>query len=173
MEESEWALKYADERKMRMNLENRLWSLIYHTVPLVSAQNRLGNILCNTDKIGQKEWEEVFSDVMMFLADVQMDLHLNFVDSVGKNQVVTEDEAKNTEGLMEFEEDTFTKLHAVAERAARKVTKDWDKAARKLGMGSKDSVREHREGQIKKALVAMKDIAIKNVTNKKLEETVH
>jgi len=158
-DETEYAMKYARERRMRINLEDRLLSLMYRLVPYAAVTNDL----CH--RIISKEADDVAGAIARLAewqGDVELNLMLNLLKPAGLLEGISIETLENIDCLQDLPDEELNRLETITKGCSEKVEKEWDKLAISRGYATAEEYCErHKEAIIKSTLKAMKKHGLK------------
>ena len=104
--ETDFAMKYAAERKMRMEVEHRLMGLLYETVALHTATHGLVEAVCTADGAAS---QQIIKDLTDWRVDTESMVYLNLFKSAGKIKPLKERHLKYG-NLEDLPDNGFQKL---------------------------------------------------------------
>jgi hypothetical protein len=129
-DETEYAMKFANERRMRINLETRLHGLMYTLVPYVSESLNMCHAFIdkNSDDIASS-----MAHLVEWQGNVETNLMLNLFRPAGTLQGFSDDELSRCGGLADLPDSELTRIELATKACAEETEKQWDKLAAEFG----------------------------------------
>jgi hypothetical protein len=173
--EVSWAIKYAEERKLRIELQKRLGAMIFEAGPLLEMTETMLKelLLAITDEdFNPDKLLRTMMKVIDFGTDLDVQIKLNMVNPIVGNLTESFGEAREQEILRQWvEEDKsppqefrqeFSEAMKIKARAARA---DWNKLAEQYGLKDTKELRDEARNDFAKIAGA----TILDLLNKKKE----
>ena len=122
-EEVEFAVKYAEERRKRIELEKRLLGMIFHVFPY--SRQSIGLVQAMTEK-KQKEMAQRASKILHWHAGVELSIAYNLLFPVGDMLPCMEGfNPREADGIDEIPSERMDALAEATKAAAKLVEADW------------------------------------------------
>ena len=142
-DEAEFAMKYSEERKMRIALETRLEALMYESMATANMAYTLVRNIIDKDL---KESTETIQTLVRWRGDLEANWFLNAFKPVGANRYVTDEaidsivKSSDVYNLMDHT------VHNQFEDSGKAASKEWNEYAETKGFPTTQRlIRIHRE----------------------------
>jgi hypothetical protein len=142
--EADFAMMYAEEARMRVELQDRINSMIFDVYPFVGSI--LAFFAAITDKNADKVIE-YFSRSLLLAVDVQQNMHMNMIDAVGE-ELMSKSEIDQADSMLGFEAEVLDRIRDVCHEANKRTDVTWEKLCDRHGLASKGKLRAERKKQI-------------------------
>ena len=158
-DEVEMALKYAKERKMRIQLTERLYSLMYALVPFMGSSWELVHGTLEPDP-------QIMADSMKALTkwsgEVETSLMVNmFWPVTGEEPFFSEDDLRKNCALRDMPDHKMEAMRDVLAAACKHVTAEWNNKAHEFGaMTAKAISAQHQRDIFDQAKTRSKELKL-------------
>jgi len=138
-DETDFAMKYSEERKMRMKVEERLYGLIYEVIAQHGATCALIEGIVTQN---QEATQEAIRDLTDWRVDLESNIYLNLFKGAGKKSFLKPRHLKY--GCLEdLPDNGFKKLRDATEVFARKNNEEWVEFAQENNLTPNGMIRQH------------------------------
>jgi hypothetical protein len=121
--EADFAFAYAEERKMRLALEDRINAMLYELVPFSAGALNLVEAVINRDT------SMIFESIKLITrwrSDVEINMMLNLIKPAGTVNLLDESILHKINGLGDIPERDIDHIKDVLFASAKKIYEEWD-----------------------------------------------
>ncbi len=153
MNEDEYAIRYAEERLMRLALETRLNGLLYELVPYLSA----ANTMCQSIVTQQSDdLASAISCITDWQGDLETNVLLNLFKPAGKFEGVKQSDVANCTSLGDLPDVELNRMEQTTRAAAKETRKQWNKLAAEHGYATQEEFcMNHKRNLVEMTLNAL------------------
>lgn len=142
-DEVDMALKYAEERRMRMRLEQRVLAITGEAMFINTAAKELltGIVTNNNHKIASQ-----MRNIVAWSSDLDLQINLNLFAAAGKNPMISFDEFVKDEihDYMDLPEHLRRKAETIMKKNVEATREEWDKLVMGTNIMQADESRDAR-----------------------------
>lgn len=161
--EVEFAMKYADERRMRIALETRVLSFMYETYPFAAVAERLCKALLEQDP---KETLSCMKKLIAWQADIEINVLINMFFPAGKLNVMSKQDLIDADEFGELPKEKRLALEKISKDAADTVRELWDSKAPEFGISKHRAIFDAHTEPFTEFVEQLRKSLKENVTKK-------
>ena len=167
-DEADWAMDYANERALRIKVEQRYKALLYNTVPMMVCAHEFRDAIVNNKQVDSAK---AFAHLTKMEAELSIFIHMELLFSIDPARTFTHEFLVKIQSEQDLPRDCVNKFRDSLQPSDERFKEDWDSKAKVYGFGSHDEylnrAKEEAMEQMSKMLQGLKAL---HSENKKAEK---
>jgi len=150
--EVDWAMDYANERKLRLEVEKRYKALLYNTVPMMVSAHEFRKAIVHNKQL---ESAKAFANLTKMEAELSIFVHMELLFSLDPARTFTHEFLVKIQSEQDLPKNCVNEFRDSLQPSDKWFKEDWDKKAEIYGFGSHDEYLERAKREAIEQLAEM------------------
>jgi hypothetical protein len=139
--EVDFAMKYSEERKLRLALETRMQAMVFECVPFIAATAELIDLVIHGDKAD--EMAKMVKVLIDWQADMEVVVMINLFDPVSDTPRIAIEDIDKHGSLQNLPRSVTAPIHKALRARTKEVRAQWQELSERTCIASADELTQN------------------------------